>query len=256
MNRFYYFTGTGNTLDAAKRIAAIIGDTELVRITKHVEIPEAEITNERIGIFVPAYMGSAPSMVKKFIKKIKVSPQSYVFTVVTCGGMEVATHSSMVKILKFNGINVFANFTLDYPANNQTSYAPVLREQAVQVTNENESNIKYAANIIKDKAYTIMQKNPVMELMAKAAGFTLLSPRSDTNFNVTQDCVGCGVCQKVCPADNISIVKRRPEWKHKCERCTACLQLCPKKAIQFKNATKGWGRYHNPNISIEELEIF
>jgi flavodoxin len=52
----YYFTGTGNSLIVARKIAAVLGDCELIpfasqRTTRADIVPHAE----RVGIVCPVY---------------------------------------------------------------------------------------------------------------------------------------------------------------------------------------------------------
>ena len=60
----YYFTGTGNSLAAAKKIAAATGDCKLIPIallqkTSGDIVPVAE----RVGIVCPVYFSGLPLMV-------------------------------------------------------------------------------------------------------------------------------------------------------------------------------------------------
>ena len=95
----------------------------------------------------------------------------------------------------------------------------------------------------------------MMKYVSKMAGRIMIPKDSDKNFSVTDNCVGCGICAEVCPAGNIVIKDGKPEWQHHCERCTACMQLCPKRAIEFGSRTKNWGRYHHPDVSVNDLII-
>lgn len=257
-NIILYFTGTGNTLDVAKKIALGISDniqeTILLRISANMENIDFS-QYDRIGIFVPTYMGSLPLMVKEFLQKVNISNESYVYSVVTCGGMEASTHSQIRKILKKKGNIVSANFTFIYPANNQTSYPPATDEQSKEIIKKNNYEIKEAIDIIRLKQKKSYKSNPIMEMLAKAASVTFKPRTSDKEFWIEDTCIGCGICTKVCPANNIKLIDNTPQWQHHCERCTACLQLCPKQAIQFKENSKNWGRYCNPEVSINELII-
>lgn len=168
MNVFYYFTGTGNTLDVARQMGEVMEDTKLIRITKDVVVPEILYDADVVGIFSPTYMGSAPSMVKDFLGNLRIKSDCYVFTVVTCGGMEIATHKSMENTLKQSGCIVSANFTFNCPANNQTSYAPTSKEQAIQVVNANKIQIKEAVYIVNSRGTTPKSGNKLMDKMIKA----------------------------------------------------------------------------------------
>ena len=66
-------------------------------------------------------------------------------------------------------------------------------------------------------------------------------------------CNGCGICEKICPVDNIKLVNEKPEWQHKCQMCTGCLHYCPQKAIQWGEYTLGRERYNHPKIKLKEL---
>ena len=75
----------------------------------------------------------------------------------------------------------------------------------------------------------------------------------DKNFWTDEKCNGCGICLKVCPANNIKMNEGKPQWQHKCEQCVACMQWCPQKSIQYKKVTVKRGRYHHPDIEVKEL---
>ncbi|MDP3105796.1 MAG: hypothetical protein Q8M95_14450 [Candidatus Methanoperedens sp.] len=52
---------------------------------------------------------------------------------------------------------------------------------------------------------------------------------------------------------NVEIKDGKPAWQNHCEQCLACLQWCPKKAIQYGKKTGGYERYHNPEIQINDM---
>ena len=48
-------------------------------------------------------------------------------------------------------------------------------------------------------------------------------------------CIGCGECQRCCPADAIQMVENRPHLKSKeCIRCFCCQELCPHQAVKVQ----------------------
>ncbi len=83
----YYFTGTGNSLAAARTIAAVLGDCELVPIaslrnTSGDILPAAD----RIGIVAPVYDLGLPAIVAEFAGRLDLSKAGYTFCVMTAGG--------------------------------------------------------------------------------------------------------------------------------------------------------------------------
>ncbi len=251
----YYFTGTGNSYSVARQLAEELGSTTLIRITS--KLPEENtITGyKRLEIVVPAYMGSIPEMAQHFLEGLRVDAKTYVFDVVTCAGNEGASHDAVRKILDQRGITVSAGFTFNLPANNQTLYTPADELKQAVLVRQTKVDVREAAQVIREEGTTKFTPSPMMKYVSKMAGRIMIPKDSDKNFSVTDNCVGCGICAEVCPAGNIVIKDGKPEWQHHCERCTACMQLCPKRAIEFGSRTKNWGRYHHPDVSVNDLII-
>ena len=80
--------------------------------------------------------------------------------------------------------------------------------------------------------------------MARSIGMTL---------KANDNCVMCGQCAKLCPTGNIRYQGKAVIFGDKCISCCACVQYCPKEAINFGNITKKRERYHNANVTVEEL---
>lgn len=254
-NIIFYFTGTGNSLKIAKDIAEGLGDTKLIRITSSLEISNEPIKCERVGIVTPVYMGNIPLMVKEFLEKLNINKDTYIFTVSTCGGMAGNTHNQIRSIFRKKNLNISAEFSFHFPANNQTRYAPQPLSEQQKLCKSNIFFVTQAIEEIKEFNKIKVNSSLVIKTLSKLISGFLNPRKSDVDFYSDEKCISCGICSKVCPANNIILENGKPIWQHNCERCTACMQLCPKEAIQFKEGSKKWGRYHNPDISIKELII-
>ena len=64
----YYFTGTGNSLKAAKDLCEKLNSCELTPIAKFLEMEDPESTSEKIGFFFPLYYSGLPKIVLDFVK--------------------------------------------------------------------------------------------------------------------------------------------------------------------------------------------
>jgi Fe-S-cluster-containing hydrogenase component 2 len=76
--------------------------------------------------------------------------------------------------------------------------------------------------------------------------------RKTGKFTVNDNCVGCGLCEKICPLKAIRIENEKPVWQSpQCELCLGCLHRCPKQAINFGGQTAKNGRYVNPQTKLQ-----
>ncbi len=75
----------------------------------------------------------------------------------------------------------------------------------------------------------------------------------DCSFNVSQACVGCKLCGKVCPVSNITYHKYRPVFKHNCEQCYACVAWCPPQKAIVPWEGKATGLYRHPELRVEDI---
>ena len=255
----YYFTGTGNSLAVAKKIAAVLGDCDLVPIAS-LQSTTADITPaaDRVGIVNPVYFAGLPVMVAEFAGRLDLSKAKYVFTIVTFGGSGAAPAlqqlNSILKKRRDHGLD--AGFMVKMPGNYILMYG--------SPTGEKQERILAAADTqIADSAAAI-NRNDILPLPSSLLSGILHSiayPRfashvheDDRKFSVNEKCTSCGTCAAICPAGNIGMVDGKPVWKHHCELCCGCIHLCPTEAIQAGSRTAARQRYHNPSVRIEELK--
>ena len=73
-------------------------------------------------------------------------------------------------------------------------------------------------------------------------------------IKITDKCIGCKVCEKVCPTGNIIVLTNYAQRRSKkCEYCLACVHACPQKAIIIKHEKNKNERYRNENVSLDEI---
>jgi hypothetical protein len=98
-----YFSATGNSLAVARQLAERLNE----QLMPLIEAVRQDLTNEkRIGLVFPTYDFNLPPAMPEMISRLKISPQSYVFTVVTCGSAAGNCIWVLRRILREKGIEL------------------------------------------------------------------------------------------------------------------------------------------------------
>lgn len=254
----YYFSGTGNSLVVARDIAKRI-DGKVVSIPSVVNEESIRIDADVVGIVFPAYYMRMPGIVERFVNKLANIQDRYIFAIVTVGGIAGGVLPRLSEAIDKRGGSLSAGFIVRMPANyihNADALPLFLQKRMFRNWSKQVDKIAYAVQV-RNRGLPGMF-NPIMTLLFSRhinreyleGG---LSPDIDRNFWVDGKCNGCKVCFEVCPVGNVKVVDNKPVWQHHCEKCLACIQWCPKQAIQFTDATIKRKRYHHPDVKLSDL---
>ncbi|MBR2435701.1 MAG: EFR1 family ferrodoxin [Lentisphaeria bacterium] len=264
MNTIYYFTGTGNTLFAAKKFAEHFpGETELIPIANLDRSGEIDPwTSDTVGFFFPVYCFGIPHIFTTFLDRVKSWEKTsgrkkpYVYSLCTSGGMKGTAAMILDDILYGKGLRLDGAFHVQMPSNYIPLSTPPTTKRCEKMYRQAEEDIqkfvKFVEQRKRERPVRVFPFDLFGELVAKRAVACMMESY-DKYFWLNEDCDGCGLCQKICPASNIIMMNGMPTWRGHCEQCMACLQWCPKQAIQFKRMTMKRKRYHHPDITPEEL---
>ena len=92
-----YFSGTGNSLWMARKIAEKIPQSEVHAIAAEIgrELTFSDV--DKIGIVFPLYFYGLPEIISRFIKQTDFSKVEYLFTAVTHGGPAIIEGGAVCK---------------------------------------------------------------------------------------------------------------------------------------------------------------
>jgi ferredoxin len=252
VTKIYYFSGTGNSLWSAKRIARIIGGScELRNIGLEAERDEITIDAEAVVFVYPSYAYGLPLIVRRFAKKA-VFNTPYLAAFVTYGSDPGGTQAELSRILKKK--NIGSLYFGKIPA--AENYIPVFgppndNKIAKRSAMQEKETEKAARFVIERRTNKVNPFRPLSSFISFL--FSLGVKIFYKHYKVSDTCNGCGICEKVCPVGAIEIREKRPVFSGKCENCVACIDICPSRAIQSGRARFGTRGYCHPDISIKEL---
>ncbi len=253
----FYFSGTGNSLAAAKNIASHHGEA-LVSMAAAVNSSAKEHAyslgdNEIIAFVHPVYAWGPPTIVLEFMKKLKLHNYrgNYVFSVVTCGSNIGNTIKVIGACLGQRGISLDSAFSIKMP-NNYIIMGDVDKKEVVnrkllaageKLQRINETVARRKKGVFElDKGFLPWLLTGFLNPMFNKAGI------NTKKFHASENCTGCGTCELVCNCLNIK-VEGKPRWGNRCSQCLACIHYCPAEAVQYGKNTKKKGRYTNPDVS-------
>ncbi|MBL3540224.1 EFR1 family ferrodoxin [Aminivibrio sp.] len=236
---FYFFSGTGNTLLAARAVAGRLregGKRVRLRRMEKGFVPFQD-DGTALGIAVTVAMFSTYPFAWEFLEKLPDGGGRGAFLVSTMGQTSGGLRPAMKKL-----------FTSKH-------YTPLGAREFVMPSNYNNTTIPVAAN--REKIETMERDaalfaESLLEGRAVWEGGNILSPLfyrlsrrqwpwrlMRKKYPLTVDrgkCIKCGKCARLCPAKNIRMAEY-PEFLDHCVSCQRCVAFCPPMAIgvQGKN---------------------
>ena len=246
-----YFTGTGNSEYAAKKLAAALGEetTPLMERIRHGDTSPLESQTPWI-VCTPTYAWQIPHIVRDHLRATLLRGSREVYFVMTCGS-DIGNAEKHCKALCSKlGFELMGVGEVVMPENYVAMF---------YVPNDDEAKaiVKKALPVIDGFAELIAQGKPLPERRGGFAdglksgivnaAFYSMFVKAD-KFYATDACISCGRCAVNCLTHNIKLKNGKPVWGDNCVHCMKCICDCPEGAIEYGKASLGKPRYHCPDM--------
>ena len=259
----YVYSSTGTSLSIAKNISDNLENAEIKLIPsllKNSSNSGIKAESETVGFIFPNYFGGIPAIVTEFIKILDLENAKYIFAVVPAGGGQGYSLKFLEKELAKKGKK------LNYGkyAAGISNYITGWYYSLIIKTGKKRTKIVKKLEEVSKKISTdiICQKNEVekSKLIVYMVNL-ILTPKKiredtrpwDKEFSVSENCIGCRICEKICQIKNIKIENNKPSFQHNCQRCMACIQYCPQNAIGINGKPLNKPRSFHPDYPAAKI---
>lgn len=243
----FYYSGTGNSKYAAKRIADALGDT-LLSMNERIKAGNFSPveTGERLVVVTPTYAWRIPRIVRDWLMKTELRGAERIWFVMTCGS-EIGDAGSYNRALcQAKGVGCMGTAQLVMPENYIAMFNAPQADEARAIVAKAEPDIDRAIALIRaGEAFAPTRRGLYDRFMSGPVNpiFYSFCVKADA-FTVSDACVGCGRCEKLCPTNAVTLRDGRPVWGKGCTHCMACICYCPAAAIEYGKKSLGKPRYH------------
>ena len=251
----FFYTGTGNSLWTARTVADELGGAEIIPILRNSGNP-LQIQADAVGIIFPVHIWGLPEPIISFINSLAVDTSKYYFAFAVNAGQVAATLLQMDKLMRSRGLFLSSGFDIVMPSNYIPWGGPGPEDKRRKRISDAKEKIKKISSIIAKRERSPIEKGPLWQniLFSWFYKFSFsYVPTMDKDFWADDKCNACSICKKICPCGNIDMKVGKPVWLHHCEQCLACIQWCPKEAIQYGKKTPRYERYHHPEVKLEDI---
>ncbi len=252
----FYFSGTGNSRFVAFELAKML-ELEAFDIANYYELYSSgqcinvSLPKGETLVFVsPVHSWGMSLPMKQFVKNLELKDFTgqKVIAVFTCGDTCGRAREQIVNLLKKKNIGVSNVYCVQMP----NTYIVL---KGFGIDSEELKNKKLRAakpeieRIVADIKTDCKLDNYIVGTKPFLKG-AILYPLfmkfmlGDKKFFTDENCISCGLCEKVCPQKNIILNDGHPKWLGRCVKCLSCIHRCPKLAIQFGDITQSQGRYY------------
>ena len=241
----FYFSATGNCLTTARKLAQYFNDCEVISVSALKEDRKIFVDADTVGFVFPVYYGNMPYPMRDAVSRMVFRMEPYLFAFTTCRGHVGAAPQRLDQLLRTRGQMLSWASGIKMPGNS------FLNEISVDQSylEAQDQNIAEAVVPVLEHNVQDFSTREVLPLTPVDYPNNFRGIRSDDN------CIGCGICEKVCPMGNIRIRDGKAIIGDDCATCLSCFHWCPREAIFMSKQEEIARRrkYHHPDVTLTDF---
>ncbi|MDE6911437.1 MAG: EFR1 family ferrodoxin [Lachnospiraceae bacterium] len=232
-----YFSGTGNTKFCVDRfLKEYDRSNNSFSIENDETLEQIKIDNE-IVIGYPVQYSNIPKILRDYIVHNRhIWKEKNIFIIATMGIFSGDGAGILARLLKKYGATIVGGLHLRMPDS-------ICDERVLKRSfEENKRIIMKAEEKICKSVHDMKNGKPPQEglgIVYHLAGlfgqrlyfFWKTQTYTDKIKINSQKCIGCGLCEKLCPMRNLAVKNGSAVSGDKCTMCYRCISKCPKQAI-------------------------
>ena len=242
----------------AKALSEALGET-LISIADELHKKEVGLVypvrpDEKILFVYPVHSWGPAVPVTRFISRLTLNGYAGqpVYSVSTCGDECGYTDRLIGKALGKRTVSLTAAYSVIMPNNYILLPGFDVDDKDVEERKLQDAPARVAEIIeaIREDRQAVLYRTGSMPGLKSYWIYPLFAHLAigSNSFRVTDACISCGLCERICPTGTISMQAGKPVWADTCVQCVACIHRCPVRAIEYGRGTLKKGRYHHPEI--------
>lgn len=249
----YYFTGTGNSIAVCREIQKHFPVAKPVNIATLTGKASVRDPATIIGLVLPTYYMDVPDIARDFLERLETAEDAYIFASVHFGLQPGNILATLSEIMKRKGPGLALGWKVQLP-DNSIAFRTPLEEQPGMHRTMPETVREMCEAIRRGERNETEPRSKAAAAMAGMSRFVLRHILGAARKKATGECTGCGICSRICPTENISIVERKPVFGKDCAECFGCIHWCPEGAVRYGMLKLNErSRYTHPDVEVKEL---
>lgn len=232
-----YFSGTGNSKFCLSRFLDEISDNLPMYSIEDAAAPSAIKEDSELVFAYPVYYSNLPKIVRDFIEdNHDLWRGKHIYIIATMGLFSGDGTGVAARLFQKYDATITGGLHLRMP--DCIGDVKALKKSF----SENKRIVDASCAKIEHAAMRYKTGSPsreglsVFSRLAGLFGQRLYFRGKTKNYTAnpkidTEKCVGCGVCENVCPMHNIHIESQKAVPGNRCTMCYRCFSNCPRQAI-------------------------